>query len=259
MPEKVFKFEKIEEKVIPISNAPGRCVGEVKPGKYRRRKVPAGKTPKGIRYEKLNGFSHFWWKPVGAIVIDEPAAAGKEVGKRYIRVMKRRKLAILALILIILTIAELAVWFITGQNAIKNTANYIGSQTNLTQPNKDVKGTVDETTAFESMPETVTWNAGSTEQSITLKNIEGNSVELAPQIFVDFNNDGKFADNECVFNSDAKQRIQAGKEVNSVKINKQIPAGTYKAEVIYKAFVHSKNGEDTPVNGMNFNFNLVVQ
>lgn len=248
MEVKTMKFNDIEVPVVPLSEDLGTCLGEAKTGKSRKNKEIVGELNQ-VKYEEKGAFKRLWWKPVGAVVSEE----------NYIRVVKRRKTAILGVILIVLAIIELAVWIITGQNAAKNTYNYIGDAAGIIQPNKDVKGKVTETTAFESIPDTVNWRAGSTKQSITLKNMDGNTVELAPQVYIDTNKNGKFESSECVYNKSGKTRIQPGKTVNSITLSKSLSAGNYNGEVVYQAFAKSKNGTETQANGMTFNFKANVQ
>lgn len=113
-------------------------------------------------------------------------------------------------------------------------------------------------TSFESVPDAV-WRTDSKEQSVVLKNLEGNSVELAPVIYVDLDNNGDFEDSECIFNKDESIRIKAGEALNAIEINKDIPVGKYNAEVVYKAFEKSSDGKDIPANGVNFNFKIKVE
>lgn len=247
--QKTIKFDGIEVPVVSLSEKDlGECVGEAKPGKPRKNHETAGSL-KEVKYEKTEAFSRMWWKPVGAVASD---------GK-YVRVMKRRLLAIIALLLIVLSVLELALWAATGQNAAKNVVNYVGDRTGVTKPNEDVKGKVDEYTSFESIPESITWKAGSDTQDLTLKNLDDNTVELAPQVYVDLNGNGKFSKKECVYNSDASSRIQPGKSVKSITLNQSIPSGTYKGRVVYKAFIHHKDGSDSAANGMNFDFQVDVK
>lgn len=240
-----MKFDGIEVPVISLSQDLGKCVGEVKPGKPRKGHKTIGTLSK-VKYEKYGSFSHVWWKPVGAVTSND----------QYIRVMKRRILPIIALILILLGILELIFWLIAGQNATKNIVDYIGDRTGITETNKDVKGKIDDYTSFESIPTSVSWSANSTDQNITLKNLEGNSVELAPQIYVDLNDNNKFSKNECLYNADATKRIKPGKSIHTVTLNTTIPAGTHKAKVVYRAFIHNDDGSDSVANGMSFDFTV---
>lgn len=243
--QKMIKFDGVRVPVVDLSDNLGDCIGEAKTGKHRRNKEIEG-TLNGVCYESKWAFSRMWWKPVGAVASDD----------QYILVMKRRFLPILLLILTAVVALDLLGLLMTGQDTVKNTVDYIGSKTRVAEPNKDVKGTIDEYSSFESVPENITWTAGSAEQNITLKNLDGNTVDLAPQIYVDLNNDNEFTDDECFFNADCSKRIQPGNSVDKVTLSKEMPAGTYKAEVVYKAFDALNTGSDTPVNGMNFDFTV---
>lgn len=250
---KIMKFGDAEVPVIPLDEVQSgfcECIGEAKPGKPRRGKDQIGQL-RQVVYEKSGAFNRFWWKPVGAVESED--------GASYVRVMKRRKLAILAVVFLALAIIELIVWLTTSQNAVKNAVDYIGSTTGLVNTNSDVKAQIEEYTSFESIPETIDWKAGTLEQPITLKNLDGNTVELAPQIYVDLDSDGSFSDDECVYNADMSRRIQAGNSVSSITLDHEVPAGTYDAEVVYRAFDRADDGTETAVNGMNFSFTLEVQ
>lgn len=241
---KMIEFDGLAVPVVPMSKELGTCIGDAKTGNHRKSHEMVGQLS-GVYYEKTGSFSKWWWKPVGAV-----ADSGQ-----YVRVMKRRILPILLIILLAACVLNLIGILMTGQDTAKNTVNYIGEKAHVTEPNKDVKGVIDEYSSFESVPENITWTANSAEQNILLKNLDGNTVDLAPQIYVDLNRDGSFADDECVFNSDCGKRLQPGKSADSITLEKDVPAGTYKAEVVYRAF----DGPDTPVNGMNFDFTVNVK
>jgi len=219
--------------------------GEVKVGKAPKNTKPKGYV-RGIPYLSQGTFNSKLYKRVG--VIEDGQGA-------YIAVMRHRILPILGMILLILAALELIIWLVAGQNAIQNTIDYIGSNTGITQPNKDVHAQESGYTSFESLPENISWQAGTTTQSITLSNLDGNGVDVAPEIYVDLNGDGTFSSDECVYNADDTKRLSPGTNINTVDINQEIPAGTYNAEVLYKTYFQ---GTDQGANGMNFPFSLTV-
>lgn len=251
-----YTFDGTKADVYPISEAKGACLGEAKVGKHRKHADVIG-TVSGISYEKIDSFSGLFWKVAGFVPFDENS---------YIRVMRRRKFPIV-LILIAVFLFSVVIcmanpgWFTyhSGQKS----ATYIGekgkdSGSDKTTSGKNANG--NDYTSFKSVPDTLTWSASSFEQSIPLVNLEGNTVDLAPLIYVDLNHDGNFSDSECVYNADAAERLAPGHSVDKVTLTREIPAGTCPAEVKYLAFDGKKaDGTDLQANGMNFDFNVNAQ
>ena len=176
--------------------------------------------------------------------------------KKQKKLTKRVVLTIIAIILLAFAAFELIFWLITGQNAVKNTIDYVGDKTGMAEPNKETEAVVDGYTSFESVPETVTWTANTTDEPLTLKNMTDNTVDLAPKVYVDVNGDGTFTDDECLYNADGAKRIAPGNSIDTITLSKPLAAGNYIAQVSYSAYATGTNSE---ANGMIFNFNVVVQ
>ena len=251
-----YTFDGTKADVYPISEAKGVCLGEAKVGNHRKKADIIG-TVSGISYEKTDSLSGLFWKAAGFVPSDENS---------YIRVMKRRKFPIILIIIAVLLFSIIICmanpgWFTHHSN--RKSATYIGEKnkgkdSGKTTSGKNVNG--DDYTSFRSVPDNLTWSASSFEQSIPLVNLEGNTVDLAPLIYVDLNHDGSFDDSECVYNADASERLKPGHSVDQVTCTRTIPAGTYPAEVKYLAFDGKKaDGTDLQTNGMNFEFNVSVQ
>ena len=92
-----------------------------------------------------------------------------------------------------------------------------------------------------------------------------NPVDAAPHIYVDFNDDGEFSADECVYNpmaydadgnvTDYGKFLRAGTEVNTITLTQAIPAGDYNAELVWTGVLSS---DHTPANPMSFNFKISV-
>lgn len=230
---------------VSSTRVPKGCAGEMKVGRPRRHAEEVGRIGSAA-YEAPGSFDLRLWKRIGTVTGDE--------GEKVLA-MRRRKLTILGLLLLAIAVIQLLVWMMFGQNAIKNTIDYVGSATGLIQTNEDVEAEISGYTSFESIPESVSWTAGASEQPIVLKNLEGNDVDLAPRIYVDLDGDGELSDDECVYNEDCSKRIAPGNQLDSVELDKEVPAGTYYAEVRYSAYME---GTDAEANGMTFGFTLTV-
>lgn len=247
-----YTFDGTKADVYPISEAKGVCLGEAKVGNHRKKADIIG-TFSGISYEKTDSFSGLFWKVAGFVPSDENS---------YIRVMKRRKFPIVLIIIAVLLFSTTICmanpgWF--THHSGQKSATYIGDKDKDKNSGKSTSGknaNGDDYTSFRSVPDNLTWSASSFEQSIPLMNLEGNTVDLAPLIYVDLNHDGSFADSECVYNKDETKRIQPGKSVKTVTLDSAIPEGTYQAKVIYKAFAENS---DNAANGMDFSFTVNVQ
>lgn len=90
-------------------------------------------------------------------------------------------------------------------------------------------------------------------------------VDLAPHVFVDVNGDGRFTEDECLFNpvvKDAKGNVTSygaflapGDAIDEITLSKPLKAGTYQGQVQYTAVHH---GTTTQANGMSMPFTAVV-
>ena len=123
------------------------------------------------------------------------------------------------------------------------------------------------TTTFQSPREDeATWQANSITQHFTLANPTGNSVDMAPHIYVDLNENGAFEEDECVFNPIERDGagnvvdwgcfIAPGKQIDSITLSRTIPEGTYAARLSFTALDTRTHEEANP---MSFAFTLHVQ
>lgn len=123
------------------------------------------------------------------------------------------------------------------------------------------------TTTFQSMSEDdALWQANATTQHVTLANPSGNSVDMAPHIHVDLNDDGTFEDDECVFNPIERDGagdvvdwglfIAPGKQVETITLSRPVPEGQYAAQLSFTALDANTHDETNP---MSFEFTLNAQ
>lgn len=122
--------------------------------------------------------------------------------------------------------------------------------------NKDNKAML-EYSSYGSVTENVIWKANQRRQKITLflpkytylKNNNGtsykaeNNIDAAAHIYVDLNKDDKFSNSECVYNpikydkqgnmTNFKYMLRPGYQINGVTIDRNIPKGKYKAQVLW--------------------------
>lgn len=89
----------------------------------------------------------------------------------------------------------------------------------------------------------------------------GNPIISSPSVMVDLNHDGKYSDNECVYNAPDKTGygafIRPGCEVNRIKLTQSVPAGTYSARTVWRSVLASDG--KTPASSTSFDFNLTVE
>lgn len=237
---KEYTAEKRKENVTVI--------GEVCAAKNQPKRTPkAGVLFGTIPITEKNACS-FWWKDTGYGFITDDG---------YVRVMQRKIWPIILGIVIVVAILCLIYFLLTRQNVPKNAIDYIGDKTGIVNTNSEVKGEITGYTSFESVRDQ-TWKSGDETQPILLKNLKGNPVDLCPSVYLDFNKDGKFADDECIWElgDDGKGRIAPGHEIDTVAPDRKLEKGSYDAQVVYLAYMH---GTDTPANGMNFAFKVTVE
>lgn len=95
---------------------------------------------------------------------------------------------------------------------------------------------------------------------------EDNPVYAAPWIFVDLNHDGKFGDDECVYNAPTKDEeghitnvgklLKPGNQIQEIDLTKTIPVGDYEACLIWQGLTIETHELATP---MSFDFKLHVE
>lgn len=196
----------------------------------------------------------------------------------YVKVNKTSAIPIIILILVLLGVLLLVYSALNGV-APKDAPAYFANQTGIVQQPQSTPETTITYATYQSTSDQ-TWTANSTEQDISLvlpanttytdKNgqtkSEKNPIVAAPSIWVDFNGNGKFDNDECVFNPPTYDKngvvtnpgnlLEAGKELDHVTLTRTIPAGTYKAETVWTPQM-AEGG--TNANPMAFNWNLTVK
>lgn len=162
----------------------------------------------------------------------------------------------------------------TDNGTSASAPSYINSETSAPAKN-ETKGAVVSYAAYESVADQH-WKANALEQSIrlalpgTVISSDGesteNPVDAAPHIYVDLNGDGEFEDSECVYNpmtygaggsiTDYGKFLKAGTEVNHITLTQAVPAGEYKAELVWTGVLKS---DHTPANPMTFDFKITAE
>lgn len=194
----------------------------------------------------------------------------------YIIVAKTRKWLIALLGSLALLSLGLTIWKSTGMNP-QDVFDYTTNQGQKT--NKDNKPVL-EYSSYGSVAEKVVWKANQRQQKITLflpkytylKNNNGmsykaeNNIDAAAHIYVDLNKDGKFSNTECVYNpisydkqgnvTNLKHMLKPGYQINSVSIDRDIPKGKYKAQVLWTGVTHKTHELANPAR---FAFTLQVK
>lgn len=225
--------------------------------------------PKTSPFRRRVGWVH--------VTSDAPDPEGSLPQEGFLKVVAVRKAAVIALVVAILAALLLLVSLLTGVEP-QWVPTYLADQTGISSDDSKPTATVSYAT-YESTPDT-TWKAGTTEQDVTLRlpatvtyaDSDGNQqttdnpVVAAPSIWVDFNGDGDFSKDECVFNppaydkdgnvTDPGQLLEPGKEISHVTLTRTIPAGTYKAMTLWTPRMADGGA---PANPMTFQWNLTVQ
>ena len=180
-------------------------------------------------------------------------AGWAKVDGGYVIIAKVRKWLIALLTLLALLLLGLIIWKSAGMSP-QDVFDYTTNQGQ--KKNKDNKAVL-EYSSYGSVAENVVWKAGQRQQKITLflprytylKNSNGmsyeaeNNIDAAAHIYVDLNKDGKFSNAECVYNpidydkqgnvTGFKHMLKPGYQINSVTIDRDIPKGKYKAQVLW--------------------------
>lgn len=179
---------------------------------------------------------------------------------------KKKALIIIALICILLGVAIAMASLFLRVSPIDLPA-YFADTMGITHNNEDTSAQVEQYTTFQSVSKSdAHWKAGQTTQQIVLANPEGNPVDMAPHIYVDFDANGDFSDDECVYNPITKNSagnvesyglfIRPGQQIDSVELTRDISAGTYAARVTYTAVTTDSHELANP---MSFDFTLEVE
>lgn len=198
---------------------------------------------------------------------------------RYTAVYRLRIAPIIVLTALAVCVCVGAAFALSGHSAGSDAhgsaaaPGYIDSETTTAHPTK-VTGAAVSYAAYESVPDQQ-WKANALEQTIRLAlpgsvieadgSSADNPVDAAPHIYVDFNDDGEFSADECVYNpmaydadgnvTDYGKFLRAGTEVNTITLTQAIPAGDYNAELVWTGVLSS---DHTPANPMSFNFKISV-
>lgn len=144
---------------------------------------------------------------------------------------------------------------------------YFADTMGITSNNEDTSAQVEQYTTFQSVSKSdAHWKAGQTTQQIVLANPEGNPVDMAPHIYVDFDGNGDFSDDECVYNPITKNStgtvesyglfIRPGQQIDTIELTRDVPVGTYAARVTYTAVTTDSHELANP---MSFDFTLEVK
>lgn len=199
-----------------------------------------------------------------------------KVNGGYVIVAKIRKWLIALLTLLALLLLGLVIWKGAGMTP-QDVFDYTTNQGQ--KKNKDNKPVL-EYSSYGSVAENVVWKANQRQQKITLflpkytylKNSNGmsykaeNNIDAAAHIYVDLNKDGKFSNTECVYNpisydkqgnvTNLKHMLKPGYQINSVIIDRDIPKGKYKAQVLWTGVTRKTHELANPAR---FGFNLTVK
>lgn len=244
--------------------------------------------------EKL-GFIHFAKKDGDGIIVSDKSgkcypvkslkdkkfifdykAGWAKVDGGYVIVAKTRKWLIVLLGSLALLSLGLTIWKSTGMTP-KDVFDYTTNQGQ--KANEDNKPTL-EYSSYGSVAENVVWKANQRQQKITLflpkytylKNNNGtsykaeNNIDASAHIYVDLNKDGKFSNSECVYNpikydkqgnmTSFKHMLRPGYQINGVQIDRDIPKGKYKAQVLWTGVTRKTHELANPAR---FAFNLQVK
>lgn len=198
-------------------------------------------------------------------------AGWAKVDGGYVIVAKTRKWLIVLLGSLALLSLGLCFWKSTGMTP-KDVFDYTTNQGQT--KNKNNKPVL-EYSSYGSVAENVVWKANQRQQKITLflpkytyvKSYKAeNNIDAAAHIYVDLNKDGKFANSECVYNpverdkqgniTNLKHMLKPGYQINSVMIDRDIPKGNYKAQVLWTGVTRKTHELANPAR---FGFNLTVK
>lgn len=191
---------------------------------------------------------------------------GDDGDVRYASFMRIRK-GVIALLILAALIAAFLIASLAYRVPPQDMAIILADSVGITNNNKDTKANIEGTTSFQSPLSSDThWKANSTSQHFVMANPTGNTVALAPHIYVDFNTDGNFSEDECVYNAiqyDSAGKsvsygvfIDVGRQIEDIEITRTIDAGSYRAKVVYTAVDKETR---TLCNGNEFVFDLSVE
>lgn len=210
--------------------------------------------------------------------VTEAIGSGSESQlEKYVQVVKVRGAAVLACIVAVLVVVLIAFSLATGV-APQDAPAYFADATGITHNNADAHATIEYAT-YESTPDQ-TWKAGETHQDMVLrlpaeatsKDENGNDVTndnpviAAPHVYVDINGDGRFSDDELVFNPIDRNQdgtvksygefLEPGQQIDGVDLTQTLQAGTYDAETLWTPLSKGDNSEANP---MTFKWRLTVE
>lgn len=147
---------------------------------------------------------------------------------------------------------------LTGQNYLVNAVDYVGDRTSLRKSNADAHAVIEEYTSFQSVPD-VFWESGASRVGLLLANPQGNPVDMVPMVYVDCDDDGKFSDNEIVWNAKHidknPQSLAPGTHLDEIDLEREVPTGEHRGQVVFSAF-HIKTQQQA--NGMTMDFRVKV-
>ena len=172
-------------------------------------------------------------------------------------------------LLLLLALMALPVWSASSDPgpvpSVSSLFHYEGQMSEWSAEEEPEEGGEIDYTTFQSIPDPTVWKEGSATQDLLLVNPEGNSVDLAPRVFVDLDGDGQFSSTECVYNplmqdesgeiADLGTLIAPGCQIESVELNRSLAAGTYRACVSFDSYL---SGSHDLANPLTFTFSLEV-
>lgn len=152
-------------------------------------------------------------------------------------------------------------------------------QEKTNNPNREQHAIIGSYSSYESVADQ-TWKAGETHQKIQLSlpktvTIQGkdgenvsytNPIEAAPHVYIDFNKDGSYTDDECVYNPIERDDegnitklgsvVKPGNSITEIELTKPLDAGEYDAEVLWTGITTDTQQLANP---MSFLFHITVE
>ncbi len=208
--------------------------------------------------QELEAMPEAAWEPKTVSSDASAVGSGAPMGAGICEPDRRAPWRVVIAVLAALVALWAGIFFITGQNAVKNTADYIGDATGVTAPNASVRAEIEEHTTFQSVPN-VLWKEGERDVGLLIANPEGNPVDMAPHVFIDVNGDGSFTEDECVWNpqdsSGEGDLLAPGSKVDQIHLDRLLKPGVYDGQVVFTAY---HVGSHAPANGMTMAFKAKV-